>query len=67
MSRFFGKVCQNGYVVRDIEAALKHWTEVLGVGPFYPMPLPCIRSLAAYVLLDQHLPGRLRPSGGRWL
>lgn len=35
MSRFFGKVCQNGYVVRDIEAALKHWTDVLGVGPFY--------------------------------
>ena len=35
MSRFFGKVCQNGYVVRDIEAALAHWTEVLGVGPFY--------------------------------
>ncbi|MDZ4382602.1 MAG: VOC family protein [Parvibaculum sp.] len=35
MSRFFGNVCQNGYVVRDIEAALKHWTEVMGVGPFY--------------------------------
>ncbi len=35
MSRFFGKVCQNGYVVRDIEAALKHWTEVLGIGPFF--------------------------------
>ena len=35
MSRFFGPVRQNGYVVRDIEAALKHWTEVLGVGPFY--------------------------------
>ncbi|MEQ8282057.1 MAG: VOC family protein [Parvibaculum sp.] len=35
MSRFFGKVCQNGYVVRDIEAALKHWTQVLGVGPFF--------------------------------
>ncbi len=35
MSRIFGRVCQNGYVVRDIEAALKHWTEVLGVGPFY--------------------------------
>lgn len=35
MSRFFGNVCQNGYVVRDIDAALKHWTEVLGVGPFY--------------------------------
>lgn len=35
MSRFFGNVRQNGYVVRDIDAALKHWTEVLGVGPFY--------------------------------
>ncbi len=35
MSRIFGRVCQNGYVVKDIEAALKHWTDVLGVGPFY--------------------------------
>lgn len=35
MSRFFGNVRQNGYVVHDIDAALKHWTEVLGVGPFY--------------------------------
>ena len=35
MSRIFGKICQNGYVVRDIDAAMKHWTEVLGVGPFY--------------------------------
>lgn len=31
----FGEIRQNGYVVRDIEAALAHWTEVLGVGPFY--------------------------------
>lgn len=35
MSRFLGKVCQNGYVVRDIEAAMAHWLEVLGVGPWY--------------------------------
>ena len=35
MSRIFGRPCQNGYVVRDIEAALKHWTEVLGIGPFF--------------------------------
>jgi len=35
MSRFFGAVCQNGYVVRDIERAMRHWTEVLGVGPFF--------------------------------
>jgi len=31
----FGPIRQNGYVVKDIEAALEHWTGVLGVGPFY--------------------------------
>jgi hypothetical protein len=35
MSRFFGEVRQLGYVVHDIEKEMKHWTEVLGVGPFY--------------------------------
>ena len=35
MSRLFGDIRQNGYVVRDIEAALDHWTRVLGVGPFF--------------------------------
>ena len=35
MSRLFGPVRQNGYVVRDIEAALLHWTGVMGVGPFW--------------------------------
>jgi hypothetical protein len=35
VSRIFGDVRQNGYVVRDIHAALVHWTEVLGVGPFW--------------------------------
>ena len=35
MSRLFGKVCQNGYVVRDIEAALRFWTQTLRVGPFF--------------------------------
>lgn len=35
MSRVFGAIRQNGYVVRDIEAALHHWTTVLGVGPFF--------------------------------
>jgi catechol 2,3-dioxygenase-like lactoylglutathione lyase family enzyme len=35
MSRILGEIRQNGYVVRDLEAALTHWTEVLGVGPFY--------------------------------
>ena len=35
MSRIFGEIRQNGYVVPDVEAAMTHWTEVLGVGPFY--------------------------------
>lgn len=35
MSRIFGPVCQNGYVVRDIEAAMSHWVNVLGVGPWF--------------------------------
>ena len=35
MSRIFGPVRQNGYVVRDIQAAMRHWVEVLGVGPWY--------------------------------
>ena len=35
MSRIFGPVSQNGYVVRDIQAAMTHWVEVLGVGPWF--------------------------------
>jgi hypothetical protein len=35
MSRIFGKICQNGYVVRDIRAAMDHWINVAGVGPWY--------------------------------
>jgi len=35
MSRIFGEIRQNGYVVRDLAAALRHWTTVLGVGPFF--------------------------------
>jgi len=38
MSALFGKVCQNGYVVRDIEAAMTFWTQVLRVGPFFYIP-----------------------------
>lgn len=29
-----GTTIQWGYVVDDIEAAMRHWTDVLGVGPF---------------------------------
>ena len=35
MSRFLGDIRQLGYVVPDIEAAMRHWTAVMGVGPFF--------------------------------
>ena len=35
MSRLFGELRQVGIVVRDIEAAMKHWVEVCGVGPWF--------------------------------
>lgn len=35
MSRHFGAVCQNGYVVRDIARAMRHWIDVMGVGPWF--------------------------------
>ncbi|MEQ9145770.1 MAG: VOC family protein [Parvibaculaceae bacterium] len=34
MSRFFGDVRQNGYVVKDIEAAMNYWAHTMGVGPW---------------------------------
>jgi hypothetical protein len=41
MSRLFGDMRQVGIVVHDIEAAMKHWVEVCGVGPwFYTDKLP---------------------------
>ena len=35
MSRLFGPVRQNGYVVRDIRAAMDHWINAMGVGPWF--------------------------------
>jgi hypothetical protein len=35
MSRLFGPVMQTAYVVRDLDAAMAHWTGTLGVGPFF--------------------------------
>lgn len=32
-----GRVRQNGYVVRDLDAALRHWTVTLGIGPWFTM------------------------------
>ena len=33
--RELGPIRQVAYVVRDIQAAMAHWTNVLGVGPFF--------------------------------
>jgi hypothetical protein len=35
MSLHFGPIRQLGYVVRDIEAAMAHWSTDLGVGPWF--------------------------------
>lgn len=34
MSRYLGDIRQNGFVVRDIEATMRHWADELGIGPF---------------------------------
>lgn len=38
MSNLLGPIRQLGYVVDDIEAAMNHWSRVMGVGPFYYNP-----------------------------
>lgn len=44
MSRFFGEIRQVAYIVPDIEAAMAHWSEVMGVGPWYYNPRVPIRN-----------------------
>ncbi len=38
MSTLLGPIRQLGYVVDDIEAGMKHWSEVMGVGPWFYNP-----------------------------
>jgi catechol 2,3-dioxygenase-like lactoylglutathione lyase family enzyme len=35
-----GDIFQMAYVVEDLDAAIDHWTRILGVGPFFLFPLP---------------------------
>lgn len=35
MSNLYGDVRQLGYVVPDIKAAMHHWAEALGIGPWF--------------------------------
>jgi methylmalonyl-CoA/ethylmalonyl-CoA epimerase len=34
-STIFGPIIQHAFVVRDMDAALRYWIEVMGVGPFF--------------------------------
>lgn len=45
MSRHFGPIRQLGYVVRDIEAAMRTWSGRHGVGPFFFFERAPIRDL----------------------
>ena len=56
MSRSFDEIKQLGYVVRDLDAALEHWTGHLGVGPFF----------RADVVAPDDFVHRGRPSGARF-
>ncbi|MDK3074445.1 VOC family protein [Sedimentitalea sp. JM2-8] len=38
MSNLLGPIRQLGIVVDDIEAGMKHWSEVMGVGPWFYNP-----------------------------
>jgi len=38
MSNLLGPIRQLGYVVEDIEAGMKHWSAVMGVGPWFYNP-----------------------------
>lgn len=35
MSNIYGGIRQIGYIVKDIEQAMDHWSRVLGVGPWF--------------------------------
>jgi hypothetical protein len=56
MSRLFGPIRQLGYVVADMEAALRHWVEVEGVGPWFVMD--------RFELLEFHYNGAPAPDPG---
>ncbi|WP_330229587.1 VOC family protein [Nocardia sp. NBC_00508] len=45
MSRLFGPIRQNGYVVRNLKQAMHHWIDVLGVGPFFYIERLPVRQL----------------------
>ena len=64
MSRLFGPIRQMGYVVRDIESAMRHWIDFCGVGPFFYVDrLPLINFQYQGQSGDPHLSIALANSG----
>jgi hypothetical protein len=45
MEKWLGPIGQLGYVVDDIQGAMAHWIDKLGVGPFYFLPSPPMQAL----------------------
>jgi hypothetical protein len=65
MSLIYGEIRQLGYVVHDIEAAMRHWIDVLGVGPwFYVDRLPVKNFLYRGKPSDVHASIAISNSGG---
>jgi hypothetical protein len=64
VSSDLGPVRQLGYVVRDLDRAMRQWTEVLGVGPFFYIDeLPLRRFMFAGEPSEPHLSAALSYSG----
>jgi len=38
MPKIYGPLTQNCFVVRDLDAAIRHWTGTMNVGPFFRFP-----------------------------
>ena len=63
MSIIFGGMRQLAFVVRDLPAALKYWTETLGVGPFHVMKGVAVGD---YTYRGQSMPGPVLDVGLSW-
>ncbi|QBY01255.1 VOC family protein [Rhodophyticola sp. CCM32] len=58
MSRFASPIMQLGYVVDDLDRAMIHWIETLGVGPFFVVngiPMAELQYRGTEIHLDQRV------------
>ena len=64
MSLHFGQPTQLGYVVRDLDAALDHWINRLGIGPWYVLdPFRTTEFVARGVAVEPDIAIALSNSG----